>query len=148
MLEDRGSYLFWKWVRPGGRASGAAPQVRGAARFVAAGATGSKRTRGASDVAVGARRFVGCEVGGQDGFDRVDVAILWSARFGGSSEPTPSQTVMRLARRSGVAVEAVDDGARLSGVRRAADDSDSSKCDHCGAELAAGDQAWVLEGVA
>jgi hypothetical protein len=26
-------------------------------------------------------------------------------------------------------------------------DSDSSRCNHCGAELAAGDQAWVLEAV-
>jgi hypothetical protein len=27
-------------------------------------------------------------------------------------------------------------------------ETDTTKCEHCGAELAAGDQAWVLEGVA
>jgi hypothetical protein len=26
-------------------------------------------------------------------------------------------------------------------------DSDSTKCDHCGVDLAAGDRAWVLEAV-
>ena len=77
-------------------------------------------TRGASDVAVGGADLVGCELAGRDGFDRVYVEILWSARFGAVSgaDPLPGGDAAGAADRRGLAL--VDDRARLPGLRRAA----------------------------
>jgi hypothetical protein len=147
VLEDRASYLFWKWVEAG-RARQATPLRKHASPALLATGASSEWTAGASDVAVGGSEVLGCAVGGPDGFDRVDVAILWSARFGGSPEYTPRRTVLRLARKTGVQSRLSMTALLCSACGAPLTESDSSRCDHCGAELAAGDQAWVLEGVA
>lgn len=144
-LEDRASWVFWKWIEAG-RAGQPAPLRKYATPAALASGAGAESTRGAVDVSVGGAELVECRTGGPDGFDHVGVLVLWSARFGGSAEYTPCRTVVRLARRTGVrsklsmtALVCQSCGAPLS-------DSESTRCEHCGAELTAGDQAWVLEG--
>jgi hypothetical protein len=146
VLEDRASYLFWKWVESG-RARQAAPLRKHASPALLASGAAWEWTAGASDVSVGGSEVLQCGVGAPDGFDRADVAILWSARFGGSPDYTPRRTVLRLARRTGVQTKLSMTALVCSACGAPLTESDSSRCDHCGAELAAGDQAWVLEAV-
>ncbi len=147
VLEDRGSYVFWKWVQAG-RSGEVSPLRKCASPPLLAGPDlRLEATRGASDVAVGGADLVGCELGGRDGFDCVYVEILWSARFGRSPAPTSSRVVMRLARRTGAVSRLSMTALACPACGAPLMDSDSTRCDHCGVELAAGDQAWVLDAV-
>jgi hypothetical protein len=146
VLEDRGSYVFWKWVQAG-RSGEVSPLRKCASPPLLAGPSlALQATRGATDVAVGGADLVGCELGGQDGFDRVYVEILWSARFG-RGDARPSRVVMRLARRSGAVSRLSMTALVCQACGAPLVDSDSTRCDHCGVELSAGDQAWVLDAV-
>jgi hypothetical protein len=148
VLEDRASYLFWKWVQAG-RMGGPAPLRKCAApSFLAAGAE-LGGTRGASDVAIGGADVVDCELGEPSGqaLDHVWVEVAWSARYNGAHAYTPSKTVLRLARRSGVVSKPSMTALVCNACGAPLVESDSTRCDHCGAELAAGDQAWVLDAI-
>jgi uncharacterized Zn finger protein (UPF0148 family) len=149
VLEDRGSYVFWKWVQAGRAAAVAPLRKRALPSFLAndGAAAHLASWRGAVDVAVGGADLLGCELDGQDGFDRAYVEIFWSARLGGANVPTPSKVVMRLARRSGVASKLSMTALVCQACGAPLVESDTTKCEHCGAELAAGDQAWVLDAV-
>jgi DNA-directed RNA polymerase subunit RPC12/RpoP len=153
VLEDRASYVFWKWVQAG--RAGQVAALRKCASPALLGGDPARidliATAGAWDVAVGGANLAMCEANGPDGYDRAFVEIFWSARFGPSAPSTPARAMMRLARRSGVvsqpsmtALVCQACGAPLS---EGGLESDSSRCDHCGVELAAGDQAWVLDAV-
>jgi hypothetical protein len=149
VLEDRASYVFWKWVQAG-RMGGLSPLRKCAAAGLLANGGGYchlEATRGASDVAVGGSDLVGCEVGDADGFDRAYVEIFWSARFGGSPTYTPSKIVMRLMRRSGVVSKLSMTALVCQACGAPVIESDSTTCEHCRSELAAGNQAWVLDAV-
>jgi hypothetical protein len=77
----------------------------------------------------------------------VDVLVKWSARFNASPQYTPCQTVMRMVRKSGVQSKLSMTALVCQACGAPVGDSDSTKCDHCGVELTAGDQAWVLGAV-
>jgi hypothetical protein len=148
VLEDRGSYVFWKWVQAG-RAGDVAALRKCASPALLAGAAASdlfRATHGASDVAVGGAELVGCEPGGRDGFDRIYVEVLWSARFG-DAPPAPFQSVVRLARRTGAQSRLSMTALVCQACGAPLVETDTTRCDHCGVELAAGDQAWVLDDV-
>jgi hypothetical protein len=146
VLEDRASYLFWKWVEAG-RANAPAPLRKCSAPSFVAGGGALDGNRGASDVAVGGAEVCSVATPGPDGFDRVDVRVLWSARFGGG-ESSPRRTMVRMARRTGVQSKVSMTALVCQACGAPVAETDTTKCEHCGAELAAGDQAWVLEGVA
>jgi hypothetical protein len=144
VLEDRASYLFWKWVEAG-RAGGFAPLRKcAAAAFLQTGGR-LESVRSLSDVAVGAADLLACEIDGADGFDRAFVEVLWSARVAGSRDHTPARTVMQMARRSGAQSKVSMTSLVCGACGAPLVESDSSRCDHCGAELTAGNLAWVLE---
>jgi hypothetical protein len=136
ILEDRASYLFWRWVL----------RKCATARLLAADAR-AEWTRGATDIAVGAADLESCEVGGQDGFDRVHVRVSWSARFAAGAAHTPAKTTLRLCRKSGATSRPSMTALVCQACGAPLVESDSTRCDFCGAELAAGDQAWILEDV-
>jgi hypothetical protein len=144
VLEDRASYLFWKWVQAGRAGTFAPLRKCTTPRLLASGAR-LEWTRGASDVAVGAADVVRCDVGGPDGFDRVHVEISWSARFRGEEGHTPVKTMLVLLRKSGVMLKASMTALVCQACGAPLVENDSTQCDHCGAELTAGDQAWILE---
>jgi hypothetical protein len=147
VLEDRASYVFWKWVEAG-RLANASPLRKCASAHLLAGPEAQlQAARGASDVAVGGADLVRCDLDGPDGFDRVYVEILWSARFGRSASPTPCRVIMRLARRTGAVSRLSMTALVCASCGAPLVESDTTRCDHCGAELAAGDQAWVLDAV-
>src|ERR1035438_10079943 len=149
LVEDRASYVFWKWVQAG-RANAVTPLRKCALpSLLANDAAAAHLTswRGAVDVAVGGADLLGCELDGQDGFDRAFVEIFWSARLGGATVPTPSKVVIRLARRSGVASRLSMTALVCQACGAPLVESDSTRCEHCGVELSAGDQAWVLDSV-
>jgi len=146
VLEDRASYLFWKWVEAG-RANHGAPLRKCATPGLVASGARWEWTRGASDVSVGGSDVTQCAVGAPDGLDHVDVLVKWSARFQGSPQYTPCQTVMRMVRKSGVQSKLSMTALVCQACGAPVGDSDSTKCDHCGVELAAGDLAWVLGAV-
>jgi MYXO-CTERM domain-containing protein len=148
-LEDRASYLFWKWVAAGRAGSHAPLRKGGAPRFLEEGAR-IEWTQSARDVAVGGAELLACELGdpGQvANRDHAHVQIFWSARFGTSSTYTPAKTILTLGRRSGVVsrVSMTSLVCQVCGAPLA--ETDSTKCDHCGAEVSDGEQAWVLEAV-
>jgi hypothetical protein len=146
VLEDRASYLFWKWVEAG-RAGAFTPLRKCAvAPLLQAGAR-LDWVRSLSDVAVGAADLLACQLDGPDGFDRALVEVFWSARIGGSREHTPARTVMQMARRTGATSKLSMTSLVCPACGAPLVESDSSKCDHCGAELTAGNLAWVLEAV-
>jgi len=146
VLEDRASYLFWKWVEAA-RANSPAPMRKCSTAGIIASGARWEWARGASDVSVGGSDVVKCVVGAPDGQDHVDVLVKWSARFNGSPAYTPCQTVVRMARKSGVQSKLSMTALVCQACGAPLTDSDNTKCDHCGVELTGGDQAWVLEAV-
>ena len=101
VLEDRGSYVFWKWIQAG-RMQSVAPLRRCASASRLASDTKLEWIKTVRDVAVGGAELVRFALDRGEGFDCADVEIRWSAGFGASSAFQPMQTVVRLARRSGV----------------------------------------------
>jgi len=146
VLEDRASYLFWKWVEAGRGGTFAPLRKCAAAAFLQSGAR-LEWVKSVSDVAVGGADLVACELEGANGFDRVYVEVFWSARFNGAKAYTPSKAVLRLVRRSGVTSKLSMTALVCTACGAPLVESDSTKCDHCGAELAAGESAWVLDAV-
>jgi hypothetical protein len=146
VLEDRASYLFWKWIEAG-RAATFAPLRKCAAASLLQGGANLEWVRSVSDVAVGGADLLACELDCDDGFDRVYVEIFWSARFDGARGHAPVKTVLRLARRSGVTSKLSMTALVCTACGAPLIESDSTKCDHCGTELAAGESAWVLDAV-
>jgi len=146
-LEDRASYVFWKWVQAA-RQGQLAPLRKCATPSLLARGARLEWATGAIDVAVGAAELVSCDVDptGQ-GFDHAHVEVAWSARLRGSREHTKVKSLLRLARRSGVVSKPSMTALACPGCGAPLVESDSSRCDHCGVELAAGDQAWVLEDI-
>ncbi len=146
-LEDRASYLFWKWLQSG-RLQNAAPLRKAATpECVARGGDGAQVAQGARDIAVGGVDVILCDVarsGEKDDF--VYVNVFWSARFAQGAEPFPRQSTLRLARRSGastklsMAITCPSCGGPLV-------ETDDPRCNHCGTEIVASGQVWALDAV-
>jgi hypothetical protein len=147
ILEDRASYVFWKWVQAA-RAGQWAPLRKCATPAFLAGGAHLESVRGATDVAVGSAELIACSVdpGGQ-GFDYADVEVAWSARPQGSNMHKASRVVLRLARRTGVVSKPSLTALACPACGAPLVESESSACDHCGAELSAGAQSWVLAAI-
>ena len=145
-LEDRAQWVFWKWIEAG-RAGQPGPLRKFATAAALASGAGIETTRGAVDVAVGGAQVIDVRMAAPDGCDHVAVRIMWSARFGGQPQPTPCRTIVRLARRTGVQSKLSMTALVCQGCGAPLSENESTKCEHCGAELAAGEGAWVLEGV-
>jgi hypothetical protein len=142
VLEDRASYLFWKCVQAA-RTRSAAPLRKCASPAFAARPSMLDAAASGRDFAVGGADLLACDPG--DDFDYAYVKIYWSARFGGSPGYTPIENVLKLARKAGVASTLSMTAVVCQACGAPLAETDTTRCDHCGAELAAGDQAWVLD---
>ncbi len=145
VLEERASYLFWKWIEAGRRQSAVPLRKCASPEFLAtrAHATGMAELR---DVAVGGAEVVLCDPGPDDGLDYVYVKIFWSAVFG-RGPSAPVQSIVRLARKAGVTSKLSMTALACTACGAPLTESDTTTCDHCGAVLSAGDQAWVLDAI-
>ena len=154
-IEDRASFLFWKWIEARVTRNPAAIRKLSTERmsgFVAqeAGAGGVGGGQGTLErVAVGSADLVGAEPGGEGGMDRALVRIRWSAAYAPKAAPVPSTNVLVLVRKAGVATKYGLSGDRCKSCGApVVTATDSPKCDYCGAELASGQQDFVLDEVA
>ena len=145
VIEDRASYVFWKWVQAA-RLRSTKPLHRCAtSRWLATGAA-LEVVQQARDVAVGGAELMGCGVG-PDGFEVADVKVYWSTQFDGNRAHAALQTIVRLLRRSGVKSTMSMTALVCQACSAPLSESDSPACEHCGAQLTDGGQAWVLDGI-
>jgi hypothetical protein len=146
VIEDRASFIFWKWVYAGRVGQWAPLRKSATASLIDAGAR-LDIARDSKNVAVGAVDLELCDPApAGDRFDHVYVVVKWSAAIGRGTAPIPMKTALRLVRKRGVksklsfAVVCHACGAPLT-------DSDTTTCDHCTAELTDGEHEWVLDAV-
>ena len=146
--EDRGSYVFWRWVEAlvtadvGPLAKCASPEMK--ARMV-------DQVKGGPaalfKTAVGSVDLVACEVGADGGRDHYYAKVLWSSARSGKAAPAPSGNVLMLGRKAG----ATDSGglsyARCPECQGPLGENDAPTCEYCGADLSAGNADWVLDAV-
>jgi predicted lipid-binding transport protein (Tim44 family)/uncharacterized tellurite resistance protein B-like protein len=142
-LEDRASYLFWKWVEAA-RTGTAAPLRKSATPEFLAERAHLDALQDSRDMAVGGADLVLLE-GGQ--IDCAYVKVFWSTIFGRGREATPAASVLRLTRKSGVVTRPGLTALLCGACGAPIGESDTPTCDHCGALLTAGDDAWVLDAV-
>jgi hypothetical protein len=147
-LEDRASYLFWKWVQANREGTPARLRKCATADFLASRAQlGGSMTR-ARDVAVGGADMLVADPAPTDAeLEHVYVKVYWSAIFPGAQEASPVQSVLRLVRKSGVTSKLSMTALVCQACGAPLTESDTTRCDHCNAELAAGAQAWVLDAI-
>jgi len=142
-IEDRASYLFWKWIEAG-RLRSVAPLRKGATPELLASQAGVAAIADAREVAVGGADLILAE---SDEMDRAYVKVFWSAALGGATRPMPVQSVLRLVRKPGVVTRPGMTALVCTACGAPIGESDTPACDHCGALLSAGDQTWVLDAV-
>lgn len=154
-IEDRASFLFWKWVEARVTRNPAAIRKLSTERMsgfvaqeaAAGGIGGGKQTM--ERVAVGSADLVGVEPGDEGGMDRALVRLRWSAAYSPKAAPVPSTNILVLVRKAGVATKFGLSGDRCRNCGApVVTATDSPKCDYCGAEMAAGQQDFVLDEVA
>ena len=146
VLEDRASFLFWKWMQSARMQSLAPLRKSSTAQFAASAQQSLGTIAQTRDVAIGGVDVVMCDPGGPGAdSDLVYVKIYWSAIFGNQSQGTPMQTIARLSRKAGVASKLAMSSVVCQNCGAPLTESDTTQCDHCHAELAAGQQDWVLD---
>ena len=150
VLEDRGSYLFWKWVQAAREGTFAKLRKCATAQLAASAGQMSGGLARARDVAVGGADLLSVDPGSGEGEGDPDYAyvkIYWSAAFQPGQEPTPVQSILRLSRRSGTQSVASMTALVCRACGAPLTESDTPRCDHCNAEIADGAQSWVLDAV-
>lgn len=147
-LEDRASYLFWKWIE-GGRKQSAAPLRKAATpELFARGGDGAQVANGARDIAVGGADVVLCDVARNgEPQDYAYVNVFWSARFAQGAEPFPRQSTLRLARKSGMSTKLSMTQVVCPNCGGPLAETDDPRCNHCGVEIVATGQVWALDAV-
>ena len=105
VLEDRASYLFWKWVESGRMASPAPLKKAATPALLGRGGDGVQAVVPAKDIAVGGANLLFVDLAQGEAEDYAYVNIFWSARFSQYGDPMPRQTVLRLARKSGASTK-------------------------------------------
>ncbi len=147
-LEDRASYLFWKWLQSNREGSPAKLRKCATPEFVATRAQLGGAVAQARDAAVGGADVLAVDRAPSDAeMDHVYVKVYWSAIFPGSREASPAQSIFRLARKAGVTSKLSMTALVCSQCGAGLTESDTTRCDHCNTELAAGAQAWVLDAI-
>ncbi len=146
--EDRGSYLFWRWIES---------LVTGNAKPLAKCATKSLLVETANHVkagpsalfktAVGAVDLIACSPRDKGDRDRIHIKVLWSSARSPREDPAPSVNVLTLSRSTGASDPGGLSYARCPVCQAPLEENDRATCDYCGANLASGKADWVLESV-
>jgi hypothetical protein len=146
--EDRGSYLFWRWIEslitadPKPLSKCATKSFsKETARQVKGGPSALFKT------AVGSVDLISCEVGGEGERDRIHIKVLWSSARSSRQAPAPSVNVLTLSRKKGARDPGGLSYARCPVCQGPLEENDRASCDYCDADLASGNDDWVLESV-
>ena len=143
-LEDRASFLFWKWIEACAQGSPAPMRKCAIAGFLAA----MPAAPALLDVAVGGVDLLACGPAGEHrGMDAVTVKVTWSGASGPGAESLPRVQLIAMARQAGVMSSPASSALLCPECGAALGASDSDRCDHCHAQVATGAHAWVLAGV-
>lgn len=150
-LEDRATYLFWKWLEccrtdsllPLSKAATATLAERGGDRGTTAVA--------ARDVEVSGVDVDVCD-GATDASDadHVYVNVFWSARGAtddSATRPFPRRSTLRLARTRGLTTKPSMSFAACPSCGDLLRETDGPLCDSCGAAVVASGQVWALDAV-
>lgn len=139
VIEDRTSYLFWRWIEA---------RAKGSGKYLKRDATLDvqekiKEKEFLSDVAVGSSDLKQIETKDEKFF--ATVKILWSASFKPNQEPIHQQSKfivsmpVNVIRKGGLSSNSCEScGAPLP-------ESDSLKCEYCGADVPAQVNDWIIE---
>lgn len=143
VVEDRASYLFWRWIQSRVRGS-AAPLARDAvADYKSAFNVASREYLG--EIAVGAVDLKSIDI--ESGRARTEAQVLWSASSAQGAEPRHHEHTLRLGmsaateNRFGLA----DHGCGKCGAPLP--ETDALACAYCGAPLPEVNEDWLLEGI-
>jgi hypothetical protein len=146
-LEDRASYLFWKWIESG-RKQNAAPLRKAATPdLLGRGGDGAQIAQGARDIAVGGADVILCDIAQGEKDDHVYVNVFWSARFAPNAEPFPRQSTLRLARKTGTSTKLSMTQVVCPNCGGPLVETDDPRCSHCGTDVVATGQVWALDAV-
>ena len=161
-LEDRASYLFWKWIESG-RKQNAAPLRKAATPdLLGRGGDGAQVAQNARDIAVGGADLVLCDVARNDepvagsaaggtalkpDVDYAYVNVFWSAAFAPGAEPFPRQSTLRLARKSGTSTKLSMTQVVCPNCGGPLVETDDPRCGHCGTDIVATGLVWALDAV-
>jgi len=148
-IEDRASYLFWKWIQAMGTYD-AAPLGRVASKDFGsrvAGEIGLWAEQGSrvriSMPAVGSVDLAACTA--SDDYERAFVRVRWSSAWYDGSQPTPSTEILVLARRTGSRSPSGLSYARCSECGGPLPSTDAAACAYCGHTLALDERVWFIE---
>ncbi len=146
-LEDRASYVFWKWLQSGRSGSPAPLRKCATDALIARGGDGGADAARGRDIAVGGvnLRFVDLAQGEPEDFAYVDV--FWSARYGGGGTPFSRQNILRLARKPGASAKLSMSAVICPNCGAPQSDTDDPKCGHCGTAIVASGNVWALDAV-
>ena len=146
VIEDRASYLFWKWIEAG-RKRQLAPIRKCATNAFVTTRSNLDLAGSTHDVAVGAADALLCDPGPDGDWDHAYVRVYWSAEFQQGAAAVPLHHTLRLVRKAGVSSQLSMSSLVCRSCGAPLRESDTTSCDHCHAELADGDQSWVLDAV-
>lgn len=147
VLEDRASYLFWKWVEAGRFATPAPLKKAATPALLARGGDGPQLVAKAKDLAVGGANLLFVDLARDEAEDYVYVNVFWSARFVEGAEPMPRQAVLRLARKTGASSKLSMSSVVCPSCGAPLTETDDPRCAHCGTEIVASGMVWALDGV-
>lgn len=139
-LEDRGSVVFWKWIDA--RVTGTRLRLE---RFCLQPGSPPADRAALAQVAVGSSELVYVTVA-QDGLDRCEIEITWSASENGG-QPVNQVSRVVLARATTATSKGGLNSLDCPNCRGPLADSDLAKCNFCGEPLAGGKHEWSLESV-
>jgi tellurite resistance protein len=147
-LEDRASYLFWRWIEA---------LVTGQLRPLKKVGSGSllevvseqisTGVQPMHSLAVGAVDLLACEKGSASGRDLAHVKILWSSARTKTGQGVPNAHVLTLSRPAGAKLGAALSYARCPECSGPLTENDTPVCDYCGADVPAKQTDFVLEAV-
>ncbi len=146
-IEDRASYLFWKWIESGRKQTAAPLRKASTNELIARGGDGANIAQGGRDIAVGGADVVLCDVAQGEKDDLVYVNVFWSARFAPGAEPFPRQSTLRLARKSGTSTKLSMTQVVCPSCGGPLVETDDPKCSHCHCDVVATGQVWALDAV-
>lgn len=142
VIEDRASYLFWRWIEARTKGSFQPLKRYSTDNFLK---SFNAQKNYIVEAAVGAVDLKDCRISGENLL--ASISVLWSASFNEGSEPKNRKNILTLklplhsTTKNGLSENSCETcGAPLP-------ESDSVKCEYCGADIPAVVNDWLLDNI-